>query len=483
MSARKSTDAKPIPKTNILKFFPLVQRTETKKEKKALIYNDPKLESFYNFFRPFNVIKTMTMAPINKFQHPLDANFEKLVLNEYNNINNIKLPEQQQQSKLESKEYYIKEYLSAVRPKLLKKRGINLPINIKKLFSLKNTINSNYKEMVIKDHDIDANGDDNKKMMDIKSDDQYSVVEELSMEDKLNLLNDKSKVWIKLLQFGENHRPSYYGTWTKTSKKITGRRPFAKDPDYFDYDYDSEAEWELDDGEELKNFLVPDSYLSEDEGVEESDESINLSAESSPNKKNVVRKERGHRMIEPMKEMVIGPIFEEVLGDKNHQLSEYSIQFLNYNNVKISLPFDPFSRPKNLTEQFRKKKRKSANMDPDKATTIKALSSLSFETIESLTKVYMGNTKKELLNYHQHQVINYDDEIVQIVNESLAESYEDVTLEEDEEQILSSLQSSETIINTNNDEVLDISLEFNSQPIVLIENDIEDFDMNSLVNE
>ncbi|CAJ0861349.1 13130_t:CDS:2, partial [Entrophospora sp. SA101] len=346
----------------------------------------------------------MTMAPINKFQHPLDANFEKLVLNEYNNINNIKLPEQQQQSKLESKEYYIKEYLSAVRPKLLKKRGINLPINIKKLFSLKNTINSNYKEMVIKDHDIDANGDDNKKMMDIKSDDQYSVVEELSMEDKLNLLNDKSKVWIKLLQFGENHRPSYYGTWTKTSKKITGRRPFAKDPDYFDYDYDSEAEWELDDGEELKNFLVPDSYLSEDEGVEESDESINLSAESSPNKKNVVRKERGHRMIEPMKEMVIGPIFEEVLGDKNHQLSEYSIQFLNYNNV-------------------------------------------------------------------------------QIVNESLAESYEDVTLEEDEEQILSSLQSSETIINTNNDEVLDISLEFNSQPIVLIENDIEDFDMNSLVNE
>ncbi|CAJ0641165.1 7510_t:CDS:2 [Entrophospora sp. SA101] len=302
----------------------------------------------------------MTMAPINKFQHPLDANFEKLVLNEYNNINNIKLPEQQQQSKLESKEYYIKEYLSAVRPKLLKK-----------------------------------------------------LVEELSMEDKLNLLNDKSKVWIKLLQFGENHRPSYYGTWTKTSKKITGRRPFAKDPDYFDYDYDSEAEWELDDGEELKtyeltlkdeDFLVPDSYLSEDEGVEESDESINLSAESSPNKKNVVRKERGHRMIEPMKEMVIGPIFEEVLGDKNHQLSEYSIQFLNYNNV-------------------------------------------------------------------------------QIVNESLAESYEDVTLEEDEEQILSSLQSSETIINTNNDEVLDISLEFNSQPIVLIENDIEDFDMNSLVNE
>jgi hypothetical protein len=125
---------------------------------------------------------------------------------------------------------------------------------------------------------------------------------------------------------------------------------------------------------------------------------------------------------------------------------------------------------------------------------------LSFETIESLTKVYrfyMGNTKQELLNYHQHQVINDDEEIIQMVNESLAESYEEVTLEDDEEQILSSLRSPDTTINTNEEEVLDISLEFNLQPIVLIEyvdvsqfnneseneSEIEDFDMDSLVNE
>jgi hypothetical protein len=110
----------------------------------------------------------------------------------------------------------------------------------------------------------------------------------------------------------------------------------------------------------------------------------------------------------------------------------------------------------------------------------------------------MGNTKKELLNYHQYQAIHDDNEIIQMVNESLAESYEEVTLEDDEEQILSSLRSPETITNTNNDdEILDISLEFNLQPIVLIEyvdvsqfnneNEIEieeeDFDMDSLVNE
>jgi hypothetical protein len=126
---------------------------------------------------------------------------------------------------------------------------------------------------------------------------------------------------------------------------------------------------------------------------------------------------------------------------------------------------------------------------------------LSVETIESLTKIYrfyMGNIKNELLNYHQ--VINDDDKLIQMVNESLAESYEEVTLDEDEGQILSSLRSPETTINTNNDdEILDISLEFNLGPIVLIdyvdvsqfnkdnedevEEEEEDFDMDSLVNE
>jgi hypothetical protein len=33
----------------------------------------------------------------------------------------------------------------------------------------------------------------------------------------------------KLLQFQENHRPPYWGTWRKQSKWVSARRPFGKD--------------------------------------------------------------------------------------------------------------------------------------------------------------------------------------------------------------------------------------------------------------
>ena len=39
----------------------------------------------------------------------------------------------------------------------------------------------------------------------------------------------KERMKVKLLQFHENNRPAYYGTWTKTSNAITGRRPVGKD--------------------------------------------------------------------------------------------------------------------------------------------------------------------------------------------------------------------------------------------------------------
>lgn len=59
---------------------------------------------------------------------------------------------------------------------------------------------------------------------------------------------------MKLLAFREDVRPPYWGTWSKQSRLIAGRRPLAKDEALLDYDYDSEAEWEEadeDPGEEL----------------------------------------------------------------------------------------------------------------------------------------------------------------------------------------------------------------------------------------
>ncbi|KAJ7538987.1 hypothetical protein O6H91_11G071700 [Diphasiastrum complanatum] len=92
----------------------------------------------------------------------------------------------------------------------------------------------------------------------------------------------------KLLQFDKSHRPAYYGTFSKKSETIGPRRPFDKDAS-LDYEIDSDEEWEEDDpGESLSDcdkdeddekldveedeaadgFVVPDGYLSENEGVQ-----------------------------------------------------------------------------------------------------------------------------------------------------------------------------------------------------------------------
>ncbi|XP_046448455.1 chromatin assembly factor 1 subunit A-B-like [Daphnia pulex] len=96
----------------------------------------------------------------------------------------------------------------------------------------------------------------------------------------------------KLVQFWENRRPAYWGTWRKSSYSVGPRRPFGKEI-IFDYDVDSDDEWEeevepgesltdsegegeekepADDYEVDNEFLVPHGYLSDDEGEKDEDE-------------------------------------------------------------------------------------------------------------------------------------------------------------------------------------------------------------------
>ncbi|KAM6167293.1 chromatin assembly factor 1 subunit A [Erethizon dorsatum] len=93
---------------------------------------------------------------------------------------------------------------------------------------------------------------------------------------------------MKLLQFSENHRPAYWGTWNKRTAVIRPRDPWAQDKKLLDYEVDSDEEWEEEEpGESLSHsegddddevgedededdgFFVPHGYLSEDEGVTE----------------------------------------------------------------------------------------------------------------------------------------------------------------------------------------------------------------------
>lgn len=60
----------------------------------------------------------------------------------------------------------------------------------------------------------------------------------------LKQLQSRTEVQIKHLQFREDVRPGYVGTWTKRSKLIGPRTPFERDSSTLNYEVDSEEEWE-----------------------------------------------------------------------------------------------------------------------------------------------------------------------------------------------------------------------------------------------
>ena len=49
-------------------------------------------------------------------------------------------------------------------------------------------------------------------------------------EADISVCDNKSCLYVaKLLQFSENTRPAYYGTWRKKSTHVSGRKPFGTD--------------------------------------------------------------------------------------------------------------------------------------------------------------------------------------------------------------------------------------------------------------
>uniref|UniRef100_A0A3B4WSH6 Chromatin assembly factor 1, subunit A (p150) n=1 Tax=Seriola lalandi dorsalis TaxID=1841481 RepID=A0A3B4WSH6_SERLL len=95
---------------------------------------------------------------------------------------------------------------------------------------------------------------------------------------------------MKLLQFHENYRPAYWGTWSKKSSHVSPRCPLRQDKDLLDYEVDSDEEWEEeepgeslshsegedDDDDDDDGFFVPHGYLSDDEGALEEEEGGDL---------------------------------------------------------------------------------------------------------------------------------------------------------------------------------------------------------------
>ncbi|XP_035787096.1 chromatin assembly factor 1 subunit A-like [Anopheles albimanus] len=170
-----------------------------------------------------------------------------------------------------------------------------------------------------------------------EDDDDITIIDETTyqpiVEDHATL---KQKMKAKFFLFEENRRPPYRGTWRKRSTIVRPRRPFSKDTKYFDYEVDSDDEWEEEEpGESLhgsddekdvdaeedyevdNDFFVPHGHLS-DEEMQAEDEDEAPDADNSPEaqkaKLKILQQEFAAEMkkkTEKIKPRLIGCIWQQ----------------------------------------------------------------------------------------------------------------------------------------------------------------------------
>ncbi|CAM0142364.1 hypothetical protein VKS41_002145 [Umbelopsis sp. WA50703] len=246
-------------------------------------------------FPPFHVKEHVQMANTAAFSCSLAENFEEVI------NGNITIDEKERMPTV-----LLQEFKKSFRSELHKRRGVDHNIDLRTLLG----------------HDPSM---------------PLATAASLDGRDLRSLLK------MKFLQFREDIRPAYWGTWTKSSKKISPRQPFAKDTEYLDYDHDSEAEWEPEEeGEDIKSgdeddedvdiadpddagWLVPEGYLSNDEGIGSDNEDEGLQTRTASRKNG------------PVKQVCIGVMFEDS-SDEEDSLSPYAIQVLGPNT-----PINPFA--------------------------------------------------------------------------------------------------------------------------------------------
>lgn len=177
----------------------------------------------------------------------------------------------------------------------------------------------------------------------------------------ISTLSDRKKLPLRWLHFWENTRPMYIGTWSKTSRVVGPRTPFAKE-EAVNYDYDSGEEWfEEEEGEEMEDLETLDGEEEEEEEeenhdwiVDDDEEELEQDDEGDlvlalddvgdgvvaiPSQKKRKAESAGgfygfnrnkRRKLVPLKPSCNGPHWETVLGEPQiPSWSQYSIRVLN----------------------------------------------------------------------------------------------------------------------------------------------------------
>lgn len=141
------------------------------------------------------------------------------------------------------------------------------------------------------------------------------------------------QVRMKSLRFGEDVRPPYQGTYTKSVPVNTAsrvmRNPFRRELPQVNYDYDSEAEWEEpEEGEDLGS-------EEEDEGSEEGDDDMDGFLDDEED-----------QLVDGKRRQLVGDFEPVSTGIKwqdqgsHPELQKYKIEMIL---PGVTFPIDPFS--------------------------------------------------------------------------------------------------------------------------------------------
>ncbi|KAL5278331.1 CHAF1A family protein [Megaselia abdita] len=206
-----------------------------------------------------------------------------------------------------------------------------------------------------------------------EEEDDCTIIED-ELEGAGEKIEEAKKKWYrsKYFRFIENRRPPFYGTWRKSSKLIGPRTPFGKDTTFFDYEIDSDDEWEEEEpGESLhgsddekdkeesedddydidNKWLVPHGHLSDEELGDEDMEDTSREAQKA--KLKVLQQEFDQKMkkkTEKLKPRLIGVIWADENGNKPESCPDVIWESLS-KRAMIFSEIPPFEEPKEEVDE------------------------------------------------------------------------------------------------------------------------------------
>lgn len=256
----------------------------------------------------------------------------------------------------------------------------------------------------------------------IEEDGDSDIGEEITEneEKKKEVIVGKVYKKAKLLQFEENQRPAYFGTWNKKSAKVKARRPFGMDSDVFDYEYDSDDDWEEEEqGESLSDeekdkeedekdaedevedddgFFVGHGVLDKDElkGAEDDEDAFDEELEMKKQKLKAQQFEEEYKKKKPtkLKPRVFGCFWNDPNDNKDTELKIAYDQL-----IKILTPFKAVVLTSGgliPTSLSHPKKEEEKSPDNAESKKVKPLKQVPEETMPNLIRLVHANTNNKI---------------------------------------------------------------------------------------